>query len=248
MKALFRILLLTTSIIVIALLPFLSHFFETHGHTAKEAPIAIQQVDEGADLVLNAPTVAEVGELVRLDLSQSKAVGIKWQVVPETTDFEVIDGGKRGLFSSRVAGTYRFIIAGARGDSASLIHHEIIVAGGLVPTPGPGPVPVIPIDQKIVGWSKLVKDYPNKKAHAAALAGVFKKMADAKDVKTEQILEATALANSAVLGADLDKWVPFLDEMGKELDARVADKSLSTREQYRDTWLLIAAGLEKVSK
>lgn len=246
MKPTFRILLLTASIVLIALLPFLFH--PEPIKTAKSSPIAIQE-PAGEDLILNAPNVAEVGELVRLDLRESKAVGIKWKVVPETTDLEIIDGGKRGLFSSRVAGTYQFIIAGARGDAASLIHHEIIVAGGQpTPGPGPGPAPVIPLDQKVAGWSKTIKDYPNKKAHAAAMAGVFRKMADTKDVQPEQILEATALANSAVLGADLDKWVTFLDEMGKELDTRVEAKTLETREQYRDAWLQIAAGLDKISK
>lgn len=244
MKPTFRILLLTASIVVIALLPFLFHAEAIK--TAKAPPIAIQE-PAGEDLVLKAPTVAEVGELIRLDLRESKAVGIKWKVVPETTDLEIIDDGKRGLFSSRVAGTYQFIIAGARGDAASLIHHEIIVAGGANPAP-PGPAPVVALDQKVVTWSKTIKDYPSKKAHAAALAGVFRKMADTKDVKPEQILEATALANSAVLGADLDKWVTFLDEMGKELDAMVAANSLTTREQYRDAWLQIATGLDKVSK
>jgi len=229
---------------VIALIPF----FFNHSHQVKtaKAPIAVQE-PAGEDLVLVAPTVAEIGELVRLDLRGSKAVGVKWKVVPETTDLEIIDDGKRGLFSSRVPGTYTFIIAGARADMASLIHHEIVIAGGQ-PAPGPGPAPVVPLDQKIVAWSKTVKDYPNKKTHAAALASVFKKMADAPDIKPEQILESTALANSAVLGGDLDKWVPFLDEMGKELDARVAAKTLETREQYRDAWLQIAAGLDKISK
>lgn len=244
MKPTFRILLLTTSIVVIVLLPF---YHTKPVKTAKSLRVAIQE-PAGEDLVLVAPSVAEVGELVRLDLRESKAVGIKWQVVPETPDFEIIDGGKRALFSSRGGGTYRFIIAGARGDIASLIHHEIIIAGGPVPTPGPGPTPTIPLDQKVATWSKTVKDYPNKKTHAAALAGVFRKMADTKDVKPEQILESTALANSAVLGVDLDKWVTFLDEMGKELDAMVAANTLTTREQYRDAWLSIATGLDKVSK
>lgn len=248
MKACCRILLLTTSVVLIALLPFIRWHIEpvkiAKAKTDWTRQVAIQE-PVGPDLVLVAPETCEVGELVRLDLSQSKAIGLIWQVIPASTDFEVIDGGKRAVFSSRVGGVYRFIIAGARGDVASLIHHEIIVAGG---APDTGPGPAVSIDQRIVSWSKKVAEYPGKKTHAAGMAGVFRKMAETKDIKTDQILEATALANSAVLSADLEKWVPFLDLLGVELDAMVTASTLTTPEQYRATWLLIANGLDKVSK
>lgn len=241
MKPVLKILFLVATIALVGSLP-LCHFF-------KYPTIAKQDVEpspQPINLVLKAPDTCEIGELVRLDVRDSQVEGIRWQVLPETPDFEVIEDGRRAFFSSRVPGPYLFMIAGAKGGQAYLIYHTVTV-DGVVPGPGPNPV-VIALDKKVVAWAKKVADYDGKKAHLAGMAGVFTKMADNKDVKVEQILEATALANTAILGAKLDAWVPFLDALGTELDSLVSSGGLTTPEQYRTVWLDIAKGLEQAAQ
>jgi hypothetical protein len=65
------------------------------------------------------------------------------------------------------------------------------------------------------------------------------------EIDVDGILEATALANTAVLGEDLEKWVPFLKSLEDELDAHIEAGGLKSREDYRDTWLAISKGLER---
>jgi len=71
----------------------------------------IQQVPDAREegqILLAAPSVCEVGELVRIDLRESTVTTTLLVVtIPEllaTDDFEIIDDGKRAFFSSRGAG------------------------------------------------------------------------------------------------------------------------------------------------
>jgi hypothetical protein len=256
MKAFVRISLLFLTVCFAALMPFVWNHRDQIKSFSKSSKLPIggrvyqvsgQEPTPADGLVLRAPDLCQVGELVRLDLRDSTVDGIVWQIIPNSPDFEVIEDGKRAFFSSREPGSFMFLIAGARGGVPFLVHHIVTVEGNAAP--GPGPQPDGPtLEAKVGGWLKKVADYPNRKAHLAGMAGVFTKMAEAPDVKVEQILEATALANTAVLGKDLEKWVPFLDELGHELDALVAGGKLTTREQYRGIWLQIAKALETASK
>lgn len=209
-------------------------------------PIAGQDAEPTeAGLKLRAPDMCEVGELVRFDVSESTVDGITWQILPYTEDFEVIEDGRRAFFSARAesaGGTFLIMVAGAKDGQAFLLHHTIAVAG----QPGP-PVPET-LAIRVTSWAKKVADYEKRKDHAMALAGVFRKLAEADDVKVEQMIEATATANSAILGADLDKWMPFLEALGKELDAYVEADQLTTKEQYKEIWNQIAEGLEKAAQ
>jgi hypothetical protein len=205
-------------------------------------PIAGQDPDppdfeEG--IVLDAQGSCEVGELVRFDASQSNVEGLTWQILPHTPDFEVIEEGRRAFFSARVPGKFLVIIAGASAGKPYLQHHTIIVEGEPLP-PSPKTLP-----QKVRGWVDEVEDYDGKADKAKAMAGAFRKLAANEDIEVEEILEATAVANSAILGDDLDQWIPFLDRLGQELDAYVEGDDLSTRKQYREVWLLIASGIEQ---
>lgn len=207
------------------------------------SPIAAD--DPAPSLVLKAPSTCVVGELVRLDLRESIIGGVQWRVLPETPDFEVIEDGRRAFFSSRVPGSYLFIVAGAKGDTALLTHHTIVVAGD-VPGPGPGPNPpaVKTLAEQVTDAVKALPDYEGKATHVKGVAQVFRKMAEGSDISVDQILEATAVANSAVLGDKLEAWIPVLDKLGVLLDAMVDGGKLNTRDEYKATWLEIAKGLE----
>ena len=202
-------------------------------------PIAGQENGDDTGIVLRAPDEAEIGELVRLDASSSDVDSLTWQIIPATPDFEVIEDGRRAFFSSRVRGSYLIIIGGAKDQQALLRHHTIDVLGD-APEPGPENLSV-----RVRRWTKAVKDYEGREAQGLALAGVFRKLGLADDITVDQMLEATATANSAVLGDNLEKWLPLLEPLGRELDLITADGGLSTREQYKDIWLKIAEGIEK---
>jgi hypothetical protein len=205
-------------------------------------PIAGQDETLDGGIILRAPEKCEIGELIRLNATESNVDGLTWQILPSTPDFEIIEDGRRAFFSARAesAGqSFLVIIAGAKGGKPYLTHHTIEVIGE-APTPGPES-----LGTKVRGWVHGVKEYENRKTHALALAGVFRKLAEAGDIKVEQMLEATATANSAVLGEDLDKWLPLLEPIGKELDTLTAAGKLSTREEYKAVWLSIAEGIEK---
>jgi hypothetical protein len=203
-------------------------------------PIAGQEETEDG-IILRAQDEAEIGELVRLDASASNVDGLTWQILPHTKDFEVIEDGRRAFFSSRVGGSYLIIIAGAKGGVPYLKHHTIDVLGG-DPPPPPGPEG---LGTKVRRWTKAVGEYKTRKVHALAVAAVFRKLANAEEVTVDAMLDATATANSAILGEDLEKWFPLLEPLGEELDALMEDGKLETREQYKTVWLQIADGIEK---
>ena len=56
-----------------------------------------------AQVVLDAPDTARVGDLIRFDASESTADSYKW-IHPETKDFLTYDDGKHAVFSARVRG------------------------------------------------------------------------------------------------------------------------------------------------
>lgn len=214
--------------------------------TYSDSPVA-SQVDVPADepelavgIYIDAPSVADVGELVRFDASKSNVEGMRWSIKPETPDFETIEQGRRAFFSARehdAGRTFLITIAGAKGGAAFLQHHTIEIAGGGGGSNGRS------LTSRVRSWVSKVPEYESRAEHVLAVSQVFRKLADAEDVDVGRMLESTATANSAVLGDDLEKWLPFLETLGAELDRMVSEGELSTREQYRDAWLAIADGL-----
>lgn len=205
----------------------------------EETTLVLRLVEDEAagDVILEAPAVCEVGELVRLNASNSQVDGLTWKVLPFTEDFEVIDNGLRALFSARVSSSgteFLVIIAGAKGGVPYLVHHTLRVKA-MSPTTG--------LTAKIATWLRSVPDEVDKRARLLAMSGVFRRLST-QDIDVDQILYATALANSAVLGDALESWAAFLDALGKELDELIAADKLETRRQFRNVWAEIAEGLE----
>lgn len=243
-----RILFLFLTLAAFSVAPFIV------GHLARVHPVKVSQShlplagqtfyiagqDESPDpgIILRAQDTAEIGELIRLDASESEVDGITWQIIPDTPDFEVIEDGRRAFFSSRVPGEYLIIIAAAKDGIPYLEHHSLTVIGEL-PEPGPETVAA-----KVRRWAADVEPYEGKDAHQKALAGVFQKLAEADEISVDDMLEATATANTAVLGDSLDYWLPLLEPLGEELDALMEAGKLETRSDYAKVWTEISKGLE----
>jgi hypothetical protein len=211
---------------------------------------------DAAQIILDAPMTCEVGELVRLDLRDSTlATTLVVLTVPELnaveTDFEIIDNGRRAFFSSRGAGEYLIIVAGAKNDQPYLAYRRLTVVGD----PTDSTPRVKSLTTIVAEFVRRVQPYEHKddrgtvlasrKIHGDALAGIFRQLSTSSDVAVDGMLEATALANSAVLGKYLQAWMPFLDGIGTILDEYDNDGLLTTRESYAKVWREIAAGIER---
>lgn len=207
---------------------------------ARHQPVAAETIVTEGEVLdgvqLKVPNTCEVGELVRLDASASNVDSLAWSILPDTPDFETVSEGKRAFFSARSGGEYLIIVAGAKDGKAYLIHKTITVKG--IPRPLSG------LSAKISGWLSLLPDIEDRNMKLLSMATVFKKLAQ-EPVAPDKMVEATALANSAVLGDTIEKWIPFLDKLGTELDKLIEDGKLSTTEQFQATWNEIASSLER---
>ena len=203
-------------------------------------PTLAQQVDPPAlpvveaKIVLDAPSKCRVGELVRLDVSESSAASFQWILVPDSVDFEVYDGGRKAVFSARSEGTYQFIVACALKDTVDVVYHTIQVTG---------PLPQ-PTSESLADWVPYWMDtmqLPADRVEALALS--FERVASqAKDLpEPTDWQRATAESNREALNGDLEAFKPLLIKIGKAC----ATRGLKTPEQHAEVWLEIASGLRE---
>jgi len=201
-------------------------------------PIVVIVEDGGINLT--APIECEVGELVRFDARDSDVDALVWSIIPASEDFEMVDENRRAFFSARSPGEYLILIAGAKNGKAYLLHQTLTVTGTAIPETG--------LSVEIGKWLNTVPDFAEKEAQTLAMAGVFRKLATS-DTEFETMLDATALAISAVIGeAYIDNWIAFLENLEKELDRLDGSHQLANRKAYRMKWLEIASALERFAK
>jgi len=191
-----------------------------------------------AQVVLQAPEKARIGELVRFDLTKSTADSVKWVVSPGSKDFETYAEGRRAVFSARVPGEYLFIIAVASGGTVDVIQHTVRVEGP----------PMKPDSNSFSDWLPYWL-YPvdPPAAEIERLANSFEAISNQiTSLSTPQgIIEATGKANREVLGDKLDFWKPILIKIQVNLTNRAKSGELKTPEQHKTVWLEIAAGLRR---
>lgn len=201
----------------------------------------IPSVDTGtsqAKIVLVCPDSCRVGELVRLDVSESTADSFMWKLVPDSVDFEVYAEGRRAVFSARAPGEYRFIVACAKDGTVDVVHKLITVIGP----------PPQPIDNSLAQWIPFwLWNYDLPDNERLALADSFHSVAAREaELKTaEDWIKATAESNREALGDSLDAWSPMLDKIGTVLLKMAQDGKLLTPEQHATVWKEIAAGLRE---
>lgn len=201
------------------------------------------QTEDVAKVVINAQEVAEVGELVRFDLTESTAESFKWILVPEAADFEVYCEGQRAVFSARKPGSYMFIIGcGYKGTVDVAVH--IVTVEGNDPPNIPRPDVNASLDKWVPYWCS-VNTLPEDEAEK--LAGSFESIAAqiAADVlqETDDIITATSNANKQVLGDSLPAWLPVLRELQTTMKTLAGQGKLTTPDQHQALWGEIAKGL-----
>jgi hypothetical protein len=201
-----------------------------------------------AKIVLKAPIEAEIGELVRFDVSASWAKSFKWVLVPESGDFEVYDGGKRAVFSGRKSGEYMFIVACAYENTVDVIIHTVRV-GTPIPKPGDYPVVAEPeadalFSEWLPYWCSLtVRTEAETRKLADGFDSVAAKISAGVYTTPEEIIKATGEANRLALGDSLEAWKMVLLSLQNEFKARADAGTLASPEQHADMWREVAAGL-----
>ena len=190
-----------------------------------------------AQVVLIAPDSCRVGELVRLDVSDSTADSFQWVLVPEShPDFLTYDDGAKAVFSARAPGTYRFIVACAKGGTVDVITHVIKVIGP----------PDLPTTDDLSAWVPFwmwAAQLPKEECDllAASFEGIAARAHELTE--PEDWLKLTAETNREVLGDRLQAWIPILKKIGAALRKRAESGAMSTPEEHAEAWLEIAEGL-----
>jgi hypothetical protein len=194
--------------------------------------------ENAAKIVLNAPSTAKIGELVRLDASASTASSFKWLTNPESKDFEVYADGRKAVFSARKAGLYQFTLAVSLKDTVDVITFTIKVEGPIAP----------PASDSLEEWIPYwMAEMELPAAEKEALAVSFEQIALKMTVLAtpEAIIKATAEANRAALGANLPAWIPLLQKIQVSLDKLAKSGKMTTPQQHAEVWAAIARGIRK---
>jgi hypothetical protein len=223
------ILLLTT--------PLLAQSDPASSRPVRPAVVAARSDAGEAKIVLRAQSTARIGELVRLDVSESTADSFKWLLVPDSvTDFLTYDAGARACFSGRVEGEYRFIVACAKGSSVDVVTHVVRVLG-------PPATPQTDAFSEWIPFWNWNMDLPAEERDA--MAASFEAIAARADELKEpgDWIEATAAANRKVLGERVEAWKPMLDKIGAKLLEMAQTGALSSPEDHAKVWRDIAKGL-----
>lgn len=209
----------------------------------------VVQPEHIAHIVIKAQEVAEVGELVRFDLSESAAQSYKWILVPESVDFETYRDGEAAVFSARKPGEYMFIVACAYNGSVDVATHVVTVKKKVDPDHPYEPDVARPdknagLDKWATYWCS-VNERPADEAErlAGSFEAISAQIAAGVLQKADEIIAATAAANRKALGDSLPEWVPVLRELQAAMKARAEQGKLSTPDQHRALWLEIAEGL-----
>jgi len=243
-----RLFLLTT-IVAVVIACFVAMI---NAHTSIPFPEGIPgQIVNEADaekLVLSAPDSIEVGELVRLSIAGSDVTGPKWEIDPYTDDFAVYNEGFDAHLSARpdAPEVFTLMVSGAKDGQSYLVYRKIHVQGLEVEV-GPRT-----LAHEVEGWGKLITKYDGRDKHLRDIARVYREVAADPEVSVEEMLGATAIASTAVLGQELiaekGAWAPFLDKLGDKLDEYGEQPGWGSREDYNTVWLLVARGLERAAK
>jgi hypothetical protein len=200
---------------------------------------ASQEPAPEAKIVLVAPSTARVGELVRLDVTESTADSFEWLLVPNSKDFEVYEGGARAVFSARMEGDYVFIVACAKGGTVDVVRHVIHVKG-------PPPMPQENNLEEWIPFWNWVEMLPRDQC--ADVAAAYELVANDADLQTvDQWLAETSKLVREALGDNLEEWKPMLDKIGVAARNKLQEKAATngvTTEIMREIWLEIARGLK----
>lgn len=196
------------------------------------------------------------------------ATAYTWQMANPPTDYVletfISNNCRRVYFATGKTGTYTFILAVAKvvdnKPQISITRHVVVVGVGAPPVDPPIDPPIDPpVDPPVdpptdrYGFTQLAKDWvqqkiPDQKKNAARMATAYRtvaiEIAKGKFKKPREILLHQKAESQKVLGADYDKWRPWLEALVKRLTALSGEGKLITVADHGVAWNEIVAGLE----
>lgn len=214
---------------------------------------------------IHAPDEVGSGQLVVLT-ARGSADSYRWQIIPDTNSFLVIEGGRRAVFSHGDAGTFLVVLAAARGGEVAVKTHSLRVSPRSRPQPvEPAPKPADSLSRKVADWCDAV-ELPSRRRDAGILADSF--LAIARDLEegklkapeewdpqsdevhrwVEQLSAWTSAANEAALGMSYEAWRPFFVSLNAELDSMSAEGKLAGLDAHVDAWRAIGQSLRQYSQ
>lgn len=200
-------------------------------------PSVAQEPVPTAKIVLNAPSTARVGELVRLDASESTADSFKWVLVPESVDFEVYAEGRKAVFSARDKGKFQFVIAVAKNGTVDVIVHTVRIIG-----PPDEPSDVRDVEGHVALWLWKVQASDEEKA---ALADAFDDVAQRKPGEAHEWIYETKRAVEDALGDAKPRWDAFLKQLGGYMQQLGEAGLMIEPDEHAQIWREIAQALRE---
>jgi hypothetical protein len=199
---------------------------------------------EAPCVVINAPKVVNVGDMIVVDVSASNGTGFDWEVVPEPPNMRIFNDGKV-MCAATGPGTneYRFIIACAIDGKANVKTHVVKVIGN-------GPIvpdqPGVNVASKVLDWCAGIKS-PTQRDDALKLSQAFASLATVIEggafENPAELVVATKAATKEALGDNLQQWIPLLDGLMRELKAMAQAGMLQDIGAHASVWKAVAEGL-----
>ena len=194
-------------------------------------------ITQKGNIVIDGPDSYTVGELVTLDASASRADELIWKIIPPTDNFKVFD--RMAIFSSIEPIDYTVVV---------IARYNRNLDCQVFPLPykkEKGKVKIEKLnkfEQEVKTW--LVANQ-NKDA-ALRLAQSFRIVARTIDSgvyeTVDDVILATAWANSDALGQDLEVWKPFLEKFQNYLQ----NNPPNTVKEHTVLWKNMATALKKI--
>ena len=200
-------------------------------------PSSAQEPAPTAKIVLKAPSTARVGELVRLDASESTADSYKWVLVPESVDFEVYAKGSKAVFSARQPGEYLFFVSVAKNGTVDSIVHRVRILG-----PPDKPSDVRDVEGHIALWLWNVQASDEEKA---ALADAFDSVAEMGLGEAPAWIYETKRAVETALGDSKPRWDSFLKQLGGYMQQLGEAGLMIEPDEHAQIWREIAQALRE---
>ena len=190
---------------------------------------ATMLLPQKAEIVVDAPSFAEIGELVTLDASSS-TTPFSWYFVSEDADFKIIENGKKAVFCARKLGDYTFILTAANGSNVVKVIKVRLQKPVIV---------VTTILDEITKWLPKNADPTT----IEKVARSFERVASAGHTDIGMLVKTTAASNRAILGDNLEEWKPFLVAFSKYLKTNLKDKDIDV---HVEIWFKLASALRDV--
>jgi hypothetical protein len=199
---------------------------------------------EAPCVVLVAPKVVKVGDMIVVDVSDSVGGGFDWEIVPDLPDARIFNDGRTMCAATGPIATEYLIIVGcaSNGKSDVKTHVVKVIGNGPIVPDQPG----VNVPNKVLDWCEGIES-PTQRDDALKLSQAFASLATVIEggafENPAELVVATKAATKEALGDNLQHWIPLLDGLMRELKAMAQAGMLQDIEAHAPVWKAVAEGL-----